>query len=30
MPPVSDLRNAIDGLATCALLAATESLLSQG
>ncbi len=26
-PPVSDLRNAIDGLATCALLAATESLL---
>jgi len=28
-PPVSDLRNAIDGLATCALLAATESLLSQ-
>jgi DNA-binding transcriptional MocR family regulator len=29
-PPVSDLRSAIDGLATCALLAATESLLSQG
>jgi DNA-binding transcriptional MocR family regulator len=28
-PPVSDLRNAIDGLATCALLAATESLLSR-
>jgi DNA-binding transcriptional MocR family regulator len=28
-PPVSDLRNAIDGLATCALLSATESLLSQ-
>jgi DNA-binding transcriptional MocR family regulator len=30
LPPVSDLRNAIDGLATCALLAATESLLTQG
>ena len=29
-PPVSDLRNAIDGLATCALLSATESLLSRG
>ncbi len=29
-PPISDLRNAIDGLATCALLAATESLLSRG
>ena len=29
-PPESDLRNAIDGLATCALLAATESLLSHG
>jgi len=28
-PPESDLRNAIDGLATCALLAATESLLSD-
>ena len=28
-PPISDLRNAIDGLATCALLAATESLLSR-
>jgi DNA-binding transcriptional MocR family regulator len=28
-PPISDLRNAIDGLATCVLLAATESLLSQ-
>lgn len=27
-PPVSDLRDAIDGLATCALLAATESLLA--
>src|ERR1700744_937632 len=26
-PPISDLRNAIDGLATCALLAATEALL---
>jgi len=26
-PPISDLRNAVDGLATCALLAATESLL---
>lgn len=26
-PPVSDLTDAIDGLATCALLAATESLL---
>jgi DNA-binding transcriptional MocR family regulator len=29
-PPLSDLRNAFDGLATCALLAATESLLSRG
>src|SRR6201991_4796434 len=29
-PPVSDLNNAIDGLATCALLAATESLLNHG
>ena len=28
-PPVSDLRDAIDGLATCALLAATESLLAS-
>src|SRR6201991_4535144 len=28
-PPVSDLNNAIDGLATCALLAATESLLNH-
>ena len=28
-PSTADLRNAIDGLATCALLAATESLLSQ-
>ncbi|MBV9320478.1 MAG: aminotransferase class I/II-fold pyridoxal phosphate-dependent enzyme, partial [Mycobacterium sp.] len=28
-PSISDLRNAIDGLATCALLAATESLLSR-
>jgi DNA-binding transcriptional MocR family regulator len=28
-PPTADLRNAIDGLATCALLAATESLLNQ-
>jgi DNA-binding transcriptional MocR family regulator len=28
-PSIPDLRNAIDGLATCALLAATESLLSQ-
>jgi DNA-binding transcriptional MocR family regulator len=27
-PPLSDLRDAIDGLATCALLAATESLLA--
>jgi hypothetical protein len=26
---VSDLNNAIDGLATCALLAATESLLNH-
>ncbi|MGH3531534.1 MAG: aminotransferase class I/II-fold pyridoxal phosphate-dependent enzyme [Mycobacterium sp.] len=29
-PSIPDLRNAIDGLATCALLAATESLLSRG
>jgi DNA-binding transcriptional MocR family regulator len=29
-PPISDLENAIDGLATCALLAATESLLASG
>jgi DNA-binding transcriptional MocR family regulator len=28
-PSTTDLRKAIDGLATCALLAATESLLSQ-
>jgi DNA-binding transcriptional MocR family regulator len=28
-PSTADLRNAIDGLATCALLAATESLLDQ-
>ena len=28
-PPVPDLREAIDGLATCALLAATESLLAR-
>ena len=28
-PPLPDLRNAIDGLATCALLAASESLLSH-
>jgi DNA-binding transcriptional MocR family regulator len=28
-PPESDLRDAIDGLATCALLAATESLLAR-
>ena len=27
-PPLADLRDAIDGLATCALLAATESLLA--
>ena len=27
-PATSDLRNAIDGLSTCALLSATESLLS--
>jgi DNA-binding transcriptional MocR family regulator len=26
-PPVPDLRDAVDGLATCALLAATESML---
>jgi DNA-binding transcriptional MocR family regulator len=29
-PTVSDLADAIDGLATCALLAATESLLASG
>ena len=29
-PPLSDLSDAIDGLATCALLAATESLLGAG
>lgn len=29
-PSVPDLRNAVDGLATCALLAATETLLNQG
>ncbi len=28
-PPVSDLTDAVDGLATCALLAATESLLES-
>jgi DNA-binding transcriptional MocR family regulator len=28
-PSLPDLRQAIDGLATCALLAATESLLSE-
>ena len=28
-PPESDLRAAIDGLSTCALLAATESLLAR-
>jgi DNA-binding transcriptional MocR family regulator len=28
-PSISDLRNAIDGLATCVLLAATESLLNR-
>ncbi|PIB78631.1 aminotransferase class I/II-fold pyridoxal phosphate-dependent enzyme [Mycobacterium celatum] len=28
-PSIPDLRNAIDGLATCALFAATESLLSR-
>ena len=28
-PPVPDLRNAVDGLATCALLAASESLLAS-
>ncbi|MGH3958235.1 aminotransferase class I/II-fold pyridoxal phosphate-dependent enzyme [Mycobacterium sp.] len=28
-PPIPDLRDAIDGLATCALLAATESLLKS-
>ncbi|HYB35202.1 MAG TPA: aminotransferase class I/II-fold pyridoxal phosphate-dependent enzyme [Mycobacterium sp.] len=28
-PSIPDLRNAIDGLATCALLAATEALLSR-
>ena len=29
-PPLSDLSDAIDGLATCALLAATEKLLDSG
>ncbi|KLO26334.1 aminotransferase [Mycobacterium haemophilum] len=29
-PSMSDLRNAVDGLATCALLAASESLLNPG
>ncbi|AKN15856.1 aminotransferase [Mycobacterium haemophilum DSM 44634] len=29
-PSLSDLRNAVDGLATCALLAASESLLNPG
>jgi DNA-binding transcriptional MocR family regulator len=29
-PPLSDLAGAIDGLATCALLAATEKLLGSG
>ena len=29
-PPLSDLSDAIDGLATCALLSATESLLGAG
>ena len=29
-PPLPDLEQAIDGLATCALLAATESLLGDG
>ena len=29
-PATADLANAIDGLATCALLAATESLLASG
>jgi DNA-binding transcriptional MocR family regulator len=28
-PPIPDLRNAVDGLATCALLAASESLLAS-
>jgi DNA-binding transcriptional MocR family regulator len=28
-PPLPDLRNAVDGLATCALLAASESLLTS-
>ena len=28
-PPIPDLRNAIDGLATCALLAGTEALLNR-
>ena len=27
-PPLPDLRNAVDGLATCALLAASEMLLA--
>ncbi|OSC40254.1 aminotransferase class I/II-fold pyridoxal phosphate-dependent enzyme [Mycobacterium decipiens] len=29
LPSLADLRNAVDGLATCALLAATEALLNQ-
>jgi DNA-binding transcriptional MocR family regulator len=29
-PPLADLRNAVDGLATCALLAASELLLEVG
>lgn len=29
-PPLSDLADAIDGLATCALLAATEAMLGSG
>ncbi len=29
-PPLSDLTDAIDGLATCALLAATEAMLGSG
>ncbi|MBW0018510.1 MAG: aminotransferase class I/II-fold pyridoxal phosphate-dependent enzyme [Mycobacterium sp.] len=29
-PPLADLRNAVDGLATCALLAASEFLLNRG
>jgi DNA-binding transcriptional MocR family regulator len=30
LPPTSDLRDAVDGLATCALLAASEQLLDPG